>query len=150
MWAWLQRGMDRLRGQPRAALSATRRLGAQGEDLAARYLIEHGYRILARNVKLTFGEADIVARAPDESTIVLVEVKTRLRRSDQPVLSATITPEAAVDADKRRTLLRIITHLAASNGWVGTPLRIDIIAIDWWEEGEHTRPDLRHHVDAVK
>jgi putative endonuclease len=150
MPAWLKHFLHRLRSRQPTSLSSTRQLGKQGEDLATRYLIEHGYRIIARNVRLTFGEADIIARHPDEKTIVLVEVKTRLRRPDQPLLSATIAPEEAVDAAKRATLLRIITHLAASNGWVGTPLQIDIIAIDWWQENGQTRPDLRHHIDAVK
>ncbi|MBU6413730.1 MAG: YraN family protein [Planctomycetes bacterium] len=145
---WAQRVWDRLRRKPQH-LSATKALGAQGEDLATRYLIDQGYRIIARNVKLTFGEADILAESPDQTTMVLVEVKTRSRKTNQPLLSATIAPEHAVDADKQRTLIRIIQHLAASNGWVGKPLRIDIIAIDWWEENGQIHPDLRHYVDAV-
>lgn len=147
-YGWPQRVWDRLRGTPRHQ-SATKVLGTQGEDLATRHLVDQGYRIIARNVKLTFGEADILAESPDQTTMVLVEVKTRTRKADQPLLSATIAPEHAVDADKQRTLIRIIQHLAASNGWVGKPLRIDIIAIDWWEENGQIRPDLRHYIDAV-
>lgn len=149
-WVWVRQVMERLRGREIARQSASKMLGAQGEDLAARYLVDQGYRIVARNVKLTFGEADIVAESPDQTTMVLVEVKTRLRRADQPALSAMITPEQAVDREKRQTLVRIIRHLAASNGWVGKPLRIDVIAIDWHQEGGEARPELRHHVDAVR
>ncbi len=125
-------------------------LGRRGEELAARYLEDQGYRIVGRNVKLTFGEADIVAEGPDQKTMVLVEVKTRLRQAGQPELSAMITPEQAVDEEKRNTLVRIIRHLAASNGWVGKPLRIDVVAIDWHQEGTRVEPVLRHHVDAVR
>lgn len=146
---WVQRILDRLRSGSHSQ-PASRKLGAQGEELATRYLIDQGYRIVARNVKLTFGEADILAETPDQSTMVLIEVKTRLRRPDQPALSAAIAPEQAVDADKRRTLVRIIKHLASSNGWVGRPLRIDIIAIDWHEREGNSEPQLRHHVDAVR
>jgi putative endonuclease len=150
MAAWWRQIVNRLQPSRATSLSPTHKLGKQGEDLATRHLIDHGYRIIARNVKLTFGEADILAESPDQSTMVLVEVKTRSRRVDQPVLSATIAPEHAVDADKQRTLIRIIQHLAASNGWIGKPLRIDVIAIDWWEDNGQIRPDLRHYTDAVR
>lgn len=150
MWHAL---MKWLRGGPesKAAIRMSpRELGKKGEELAARYLADQGYRIVGRNVKLTFGEADIVAEGPDQITMVVIEVKTRLRRAGQPELSALITPEQAVDEEKRRTLLRIIRHLAASNGWVQRPLRIDVVAIDWHQEGDSASPVLRHHVDAVR
>ena len=138
------------RGDARGAKLSPKELGRKGEELAARYLEDQGYRIVGRNVKLTFGEADIVAEGPDQETMVLVEVKTRLRMAGQPELSALITPEQAVDEEKRKTLVRIIRHLAASNGWVGKPLRIDVVAIDWHQEGAEAHPVLRHHVDAVR
>lgn len=58
-------------GKPDRALR-----GAQGEQLAARFLRRHGYKILYRNFRGgTGGEIDIVCR--DRDTLVFVEVKTR-------------------------------------------------------------------------
>lgn len=50
--------------------------GKSGEDLAAKYLIGQGYKILHRNYVTTIGELDIVAAM--DGLIVVVEVKTRL------------------------------------------------------------------------
>ena len=54
-------------------------IGLQGEKVAAEYLSDHGYRILARNYKCRFGEIDIVAL--QEGYLVFVEVK--LRKTDR-------------------------------------------------------------------
>ena len=50
-------------------------LGRQGEQLAADYLTEHGYRVLDRNWRCRLGELDIVAL--DGHELVVVEVKAR-------------------------------------------------------------------------
>ena len=51
-------------------------LGRKGEKLAAEYLKKQGCKIVKRNYKTPFGEADIIAQDMDE--IVFVEVKTRI------------------------------------------------------------------------
>jgi putative endonuclease len=50
-------------------------VGAYGERLAARYLVESGMQILDRNWRCSQGEIDIVAL--DDTCLVIVEVKTR-------------------------------------------------------------------------
>ena len=50
------------------------RKGVQGEDKAARYLQDIGYRILERRFRSGPGEVDIVARKDD--VLVFVEVKS--------------------------------------------------------------------------
>lgn len=50
-------------------------MGAYGERLAARYLVESGMQILDRNWRCSQGEIDIVAL--DDTCLVIVEVKTR-------------------------------------------------------------------------
>lgn len=123
---------------------ATRRLGRAGEQAAARHLKAQGYRILGRNVRVKIGEADIVAEAPDGKTIVIVEVKTRLRGSNRSVLGEIVLPEMSVHQAKRRKLRRIAGILVKANGWKDRPVRFDVIAIEW-PEG-HRKPELRHHV----
>ena len=50
-------------------------LGAKGERLVEAYLKKQGMKIVARNYRTPFGEADLVAELGDET--VFVEVKTR-------------------------------------------------------------------------
>ena len=52
------------------------RIGKWGEETAARYLEQHGYEILARNVRTAYGEIDLIARQAG-GELVFVEVKTR-------------------------------------------------------------------------
>ncbi len=57
-------------------------LGDRGENVAARYLRNRGYKIIVRNFRCDLGEIDIVAR--DGKTLVFVEVKTRRLRGPGP------------------------------------------------------------------
>ena len=50
-------------------------LGQVGEDLTARWYLEHGYEVVARNWRCPYGEADIIARR--QRLVVVCEVKTR-------------------------------------------------------------------------
>ena len=52
-----------------------KQVGSKGEDLAAEFLKDKGYRIIGRNYKTPIGELDIIAK--DGETLVFVEVKTR-------------------------------------------------------------------------
>ena len=67
-------------------------LGKKGEKLVAAYLERRGMKIVKRNYRTPFGEADIVAL--DGEDVVFVEVKTR--SSD-----AYGTPAEAVTKTKR-------------------------------------------------
>lgn len=49
--------------------------GKWGEDVAARYLMEHGYEILARNWRHGHKEIDFIAQKDER--LYFVEVKTR-------------------------------------------------------------------------
>src|SRR5664279_2411179 len=50
-------------------------LGRFGENIAARYLAEHGFELIERNWRCDRGELDIVAS--ETTTLVICEVKTR-------------------------------------------------------------------------
>lgn len=49
--------------------------GDRGEELARRYLIQHGYSVVRRNYRTRYGEIDLISRHGD--TLVFVEVKLR-------------------------------------------------------------------------
>ena len=54
-------------------------LGRKGEKLAEEYLKSEGCKVLKKNYRTPFGEADLIVQDGDE--VVFVEVKTR---STQP------------------------------------------------------------------
>ena len=56
-----------------------RKAGQFGEQVAAEYLTEKGYRVTARNFHSRFGEVDIIAETPEY--LVFVEVKLRKNAS---------------------------------------------------------------------
>lgn len=94
--------------------------GRAAEDAAVALLEQHGYRILARNVRLPGGEIDVIAR--EGSVVVFVEVKARAS-------GAFGSAVAAVDARKRSTL----RALAADWLQIAAPAarsRFDVVTFD--------------------
>ncbi|HEX2232019.1 MAG TPA: YraN family protein [Thermoleophilaceae bacterium] len=73
-----------------------RRLGARGEEIAARHLEQRGYKIVDRNFRTRYGELDLVAAG--DGCLVFCEVKTRVERSR----SSPLGPLASVGPRKRR------------------------------------------------
>ena len=120
-------------------VAARKRLGNQGERIAAAYLASKGYRIIDRNVRVSMGEADIVVVDPDGQTHVVVEVKTRTRAEGQHPRSAATAPEESVTAAKEETLRQILQHLARANHWSRS--RIDVVAVEMID-GQAV---VRHH-----
>jgi putative endonuclease len=57
------------------SLNPRKLFGQAGESAAEEYLRRKGYRILARNVRSSLGELDLVAE--DDRVLVFVEVKAR-------------------------------------------------------------------------
>lgn len=126
-------------------------LGARGEKAAAKMLRRAGYRIAGRNVKVAAGEADLVCIAPDKRTIVVVEVKTRLLSESGELAGP--PPEANIHAHKRRKLIAVTRCLAARRSWVGRPVRIDVVAVEWPRPAPGSRraaPVLRHYIDVFR
>src|SRR5699024_5902466 len=67
---------------PRTRELTPAQLGRLGEELAVRQLQRQGWQIIERNLRLTQGELDIVAL--EATTLVFIEVKTRLLRHRAP------------------------------------------------------------------
>jgi putative endonuclease len=98
-----------------------RREGARGEEIAARFLAGHGYRILERNFRFKRkGEIDIVAR--EGEYLVFCEVK--MRTNDSYGL-----PEYAVTPLKQETIRRTAAAYLALKGIQGQPCRFDVVTI---------------------
>ena len=93
--------------------------GSVGEVLAARFLRDKKYTILAANYRCRFGEIDIIAA--DRSYIAFVEVKTR--RAD-----ALYTPREAVTASKQRRIMQTAA-MYLQHHFVDLQPRFDVIEV---------------------
>lgn len=116
-------------------------LGARGERIAAKRLRGMGFRILGRNVRSSMGEIDLIALDPDGRTVVFVEVKTRIGGGG-------VRGEASVGAAKQARLRRLAELEAKRRGWMGRPLRIDVVGVDWPGDGDRG-VEVRWHRGAV-
>ena len=109
-------------------------LGKLGEELACRYLIGKGYKILERNWRNKHKEIDIIAM--DGKELVIVEVKTR-RNDDfgEPFLSVT--------RQKQRLLISAANSYIFRKG-LDVSTRFDIVSIVFKDD----EPVLDHIEDA--
>lgn len=94
-------------------------LGKWGEDVAARYLENKGYRILERDWKDKHKDLDIIA--VDNGCLVIVEVKTRRQNT-------LVAPELAVDFRKIKNIT-LATNKYVKLNCIDLQIRFDIVAI---------------------
>ncbi|MGH9873164.1 MAG: YraN family protein [Pyrinomonadaceae bacterium] len=105
-------------------------LGRRGEELAAAYLLQIGYRIVAANFSLPVGrsrtgavinvEIDLVAY--EGQTLCFVEVKSRASSWFAP-------PQANVDRRKQRQIMRAARVYRRMFDLAGAPYRYDVISV---------------------
>lgn len=105
------------------------RVGRYGEELAARYLQEHGFVLISRNYRVgRLGELDLVALAEDGCSLCFVEVKTRTGDTHG-------SPAEAVTRDKQRRIRRMAQvflqeRSAMENGnGRDRPVRFDVVEV---------------------
>ena len=94
--------------------------GAAGEVIAARFLREKGYDILAVNTRSRLGEVDIIAA--DGKYIAFVEVKTR----DENALAE--SPREAVTREKQKKIKKTAALYLQHNQTTLQP-RFDVIEV---------------------
>jgi putative endonuclease len=100
-------------------------IGKWGENQAANFLEQRGFRILDRNARTPYGEIDLVACQESEGRpplVVFVEVKTRTTREYG-------RPEQAVTARKQTHLLAAIQAYLLEHPELEGDWRVDVIAI---------------------
>lgn len=98
-------------------------MGSWGEDLAASYLQERNYHILARNYQKPWGEIDLIAEK--DGVMVFCEVKTNTK--DQ---GFSFAPELRVNSKKARHILRTAKIFLNSHyPGVEKEWRLDIISV---------------------
>jgi len=107
-------------------------LGRLGEDIAARYLKQQGYKILIRNYRNRYGEVDIICTR--DRTIVFIEVKTRTGTSFG-------SPEDSVTKTKQEHIRKVaLIYLESFPQPFIKEIRFDVIGI--FIEGD--KPRINH------
>ncbi|MGI8838172.1 MAG: YraN family protein [Pyrinomonadaceae bacterium] len=120
-------------------------LGRRGEEFAAAYLQQLGYRIVATNFALPVGrnrlgvsinvEIDLVAYQGE--TLCFIEVKSRASDWFAP-------PQVNVDRRKQRQIARAARAYRRMFGLVGEPYRYDVITIVFGEaENDMIAPEIQ-------
>lgn len=95
-------------------------LGALGEDIAAKYLARHSYKIIERNVRIARGELDILAW--DGDTFASIEVKTR-------VSGEAFRPSDSVSWGKARQIRRLTSAYLQRKKIGPCLVRFDVVEV---------------------
>jgi putative endonuclease len=114
-------------------------VGARAEREAGRALEAAGLAVVARNVRLTGGEIDLICR--DGEVWVFVEVKARRPGWDD-------APAAAVSWSKRRRLVRLAQHYLKWRGLRDVRCRFDVVEVTVDGAGTQHVRHLRSAFDA--
>lgn len=129
--------------------TARKRLGDDGERLAATWLEARGYRVVARNWRCAYGEIDLIVEpvalaivAGSAATeLVFVEVKTRRG-------TAMGTPEEAITPTKQRRLIAAAQTYLAEHDSEQRPYCIDVVAVDLAPTGALRQ--VRHYPRCIE
>jgi putative endonuclease len=117
-------------------MNRRKQIGRQGEEIAAKYLTDKGYKILQRNWCCSTGELDIVAENGD--TLIFVEVRTRRGERFGTAEESITSLKQARLVELAQTYLQEVVPLHQS--W-----RIDVIAVQLG----HGLPQVNHIENAV-
>ena len=113
-----------------------RDIGKEGEDIAAKYLKEKGFEIIARNYHYSHGEIDIIAN--DKNQLVFVEVKTRLNLEYGE-------PEYAINPKKIKQIKKMAELYLFDKEIEEADCRFDVVAILL---GNSSNPTITHYENA--
>ena len=114
--------MDCKRNDP--SLPQHLKTGILGERVAADYLQSKGYTIVKTNYRFLKYEIDIIAK--NDKYIVFVEVKTR---TEFKGVSRYGRPASAVDAEKRRNLVKAAKSFIKYLNIKGFFYRFDVVEV---------------------
>lgn len=113
-------------------------IGNFGENLACKYLLNHGYEIIERNYRFSYLEIDIIAKIKEK--IVFIEVKTRTNNSYG-------TADEAISTKKTTNLNRAACCYLNKNNIKHENIRLDLIAVDIDKQTKIAK--IKHYLDIV-
>ena len=120
------------------ATSPSQKTGQRGEQIAADYLRNKGYAVIAQNWHCTYGEIDIVAQYQD--TLVFVEVRSRHTETTE------VAFESITARKRERMVNSAYVYLEAQGLSTETLWRIDVIGIALPRSGS---PTIDHVENAL-
>jgi putative endonuclease len=120
-------------------LTKKQALGMRAEQLAADYLEQRGYEIVARNWRRPEGELDLVVSA--EGLCVFVEVRSRTGTERGH-------PLETVDARKRARVLRAARMYIDEERPQAAVFRFDVVGVTF--ALDESPPDIVHVEDAFQ
>ncbi len=111
--------------------------GKEGENIAATYLEQKGYKVVTRNFRCQYGEIDLICTNGED--LIFVEVRSAWK-------PFTGDPSSTITWPKQLRLAKTALHYLLKQEQEGSPssggMRFDVVAID------HGRRRLRHIVSA--
>lgn len=113
--------------------------GLRGEEMAAWYLENKGWRILEKRYRTRMGEIDLIAEDPETDPPALVFAEVKYRKD-----SSYGRPSEFVDVRKQKRILLAARHYLMEKRLPDAAVRMDVIAI--WLEGDHHR--IHHYKNA--
>lgn len=115
--------------------------GKTGEQVAANFLQDNGYKILEMNYQNSLGkrlgEIDIIAEDKKAGELVFVEVKTRRFQGNEDTL-----PEENITRSKLRKLSRIAGSYLNKKNWQDKNYRFDAVSV--WLDWESRTAKVKH------
>lgn len=112
-------------------------VGKIGEDLAAKFLVDKGYKIVEQNYKTKYSEIDLVAQ--NGKDLVFVEVRTKIGENFG-------TPEDTLNNKKLSKVRFNALSYVAFKKWQGS-IKIDAICIVL--KPDYTVLRLNHYENIV-
>ncbi len=113
---------------------SSREKGAQGEEVARKYLKSQGFKILDINFHAAMGEIDIIAQ--DTRTIVFVEVKSASHTSFG-------NPLSWIPVWKQERIIKASLAYLKSRGLADPLIRYDVITVEPDKKVLHVRDAFR-------
>jgi putative endonuclease len=113
-------------------------LGKKGEELAVELLKAKGYEIIERNYHYGYGEIDIIAKDPNDSFTVFIEVKTRQNLEFGEA-------EYAITKTKQKQIRKMAELYLYDKGITEIDCRFDVVAVLYKEK---TKSIVNHYENA--
>ncbi|HXH86104.1 MAG TPA: YraN family protein [Nitrospira sp.] len=117
-------------------LDPRRLFGQEGEATAERYLRQKGYRIVAKNLRSSLGELDLVAE--DGRVLVFVEVKARRTGQYGGAIHA-------VHRRKQEKLIQLASQYLARHHLSNRTCRFDVVLL----QGMDTSAPMIEHIKSA-
>jgi putative endonuclease len=111
---------------PKVFTSEKQRIGEVGENIAVKFLIKNGFKILDRNYTKKWGEIDIIAKKNEK--LYFVEVKSVTRETNNEELDK-YNPEDNMHPWKLKRLARTIQTYLLSKNSDDMEWQVDLIVV---------------------